>query len=113
VADGRDKYQTDEIRARIRHILMHEWDPIGVPGLPVDEYDRYIAKIYLMLLNARTNRQRIANHLLGIATVSMGLSDRPARRERVQPRCYGANVPAAGNYPTRRNGSAHGLPRCH
>jgi hypothetical protein len=52
VARGRDKYHSDEIPARIRHILMHEWDPIGVPGLPVDEYDRYIATILLMLLDA-------------------------------------------------------------
>jgi hypothetical protein len=78
-----NKYQTDEIRSRVRDILMHEWDPIGVAGIcPADEYDRYISTIYFILSDERTNHRRIANHLLGIATVSMGLSDRPILRER-------------------------------
>jgi hypothetical protein len=83
MAHGRDKDQTRENRARIQEILMQKWDPIGTFGIgPDDEYDRYISTIYLMLLDERTNHQRVADHLLGLATAAMGLSDRPKLREK-------------------------------
>jgi hypothetical protein len=75
--------ETEEIRSRIRDILIHKWDPIGISGIcPPDEYDSYISTIFLMLSDVRTNHQRITDHLSGIAAHSMGLSDRPALRER-------------------------------
>jgi len=46
------------------------------------EYDSYIATIYLMLFDERTNRQRLANHLRKLATTSMVLSDGRELRER-------------------------------
>src|SRR5258708_1832650 len=84
MARGCNKYRARENRARIRDVLMHKWDPIGVSGIfeAADEYDSYIGRIYWMLLDERTNHHRIANHLLGLATNSMGFSDGRELRER-------------------------------
>jgi hypothetical protein len=79
----RNRNKTEEIRSRIRDILTHKWDPIGISGIcPPDEYDSYIGTIFLILSDVRTNHQRITHHLSRIAAHSMGLSDRPALRER-------------------------------
>jgi hypothetical protein len=53
MAHGRNKYQSRESRARVREILMREWDPIGVSGVPeaADEYDRYVGTVYVMLMD--------------------------------------------------------------
>jgi hypothetical protein len=85
MAHRHDKYHAREKQARIRHVLMLEWDLLNGFGA-ADEYDSYIGTIYLMLLNERTNRKRIADHLLGLAINSMGLSDKPELREK----CSGA-----------------------
>jgi hypothetical protein len=55
MAHGRNKYQARINRARARDVLMREWDPIGVSGIPeaADEYDSDLGTIYLMLLDAR------------------------------------------------------------
>jgi hypothetical protein len=37
---------------RIRHVLMHEWDPIGIGSVadwPEDEYDAYLMPVYSIL----------------------------------------------------------------
>jgi hypothetical protein len=83
MARRRNKYQVREKQARIRDILLREWDPIA-PGFPKPptEYDSYLGTIYSMLVDERTNHYRIANHLLHIATHSMGLSDGRELRER-------------------------------
>ncbi len=75
--------QDREIRERIREILMQKWDPIGIAGIcPDNEYDHYVSKVYLVLLDECTDHQRIADHLLDLATAAMGLSDRPRLREK-------------------------------
>jgi hypothetical protein len=76
MAHGRNKYQSRENRTRVREILMREWDPIGVCGVPeaVDEYDRYVGKVYVMLMDERATREAIAAYLYDIATNYMGLS---------------------------------------
>ena len=38
----------DSVR-RIRHVFMHDWNPIGVDGLPEDEYDSYVMPLYSLL----------------------------------------------------------------
>jgi hypothetical protein len=60
MAHDRNKYQSRENRAKIREILMHEWDPIGVRDAPEaqDEYDAYVGRVYVMLVDeARHARQ--------------------------------------------------------
>ena len=37
---------------KIRHVFLHEWDPIGignVEGWPEDEYDSYVMPVYSIL----------------------------------------------------------------
>jgi hypothetical protein len=73
---GRNKYQSRENRAGVREVLMREWDPIGVSGVPeaADEYDRYVGTVYVMLMDHRATAEAIATYLLGTATRHMGLS---------------------------------------
>ena len=55
---------------------MHEWDPIGVAGIPEasDEYDSYVGEVYVMLMDRRATAEDIARRLFGLATNHMGLS---------------------------------------
>ena len=50
MAHGRNKCQSRENRARVRRILLQEWDPIGIRDAPEasDEYDRYADRAYVM-----------------------------------------------------------------
>jgi hypothetical protein len=34
---------------RIRHVFMHDWNPIGVDDLREDEYDSYVMPLYSLL----------------------------------------------------------------
>jgi hypothetical protein len=74
---GRNKYQSRQDRARIRQILMREWDPIGVAGVAeaADEYDTYVGTVYVMLMDDRATAEKIAGYLFEIATGHMGLSN--------------------------------------
>lgn len=67
--------------AAIRRILISEWDPIGC-GVPEDEYDSYIPRIYLFM-QALVNVEVLASHLERLETVSMGLRGDLARSRRV------------------------------
>lgn len=66
---------------KIRQVLMSEWDPIGC-GVPDDEYDSYIPKIYL-LMQERVSVHELASHLEKLETLSMGLSANPETNRRV------------------------------
>jgi hypothetical protein len=87
MTNGRNKYQSRENRAQVREVLMRDWDPIGVAGVPeaADEYDAYADKAYLMLMHDRATAEAISAYLFEIATSHMGLSrtgdlaDRSAR----------------------------------
>ena len=56
---------------------MREWDPIGISDVPevADEYDDYVAKIYVMLMDERAGCEVIAAYLFDIAANHMGISD--------------------------------------
>jgi hypothetical protein len=60
--------------ARIRSVLLEEWDPIGVRDEPraQDEYDSYVTGIYA-LLAAHAPGREIADYLHKIETIRMGL----------------------------------------
>jgi hypothetical protein len=75
--DGRNKYQSRENRAKVREVLMREWDPIGVSDFPdaQDEYDTYVDKVYVMLMGERASAEMIAAYLFDVATVRMGSSN--------------------------------------
>ena len=88
---GKNKYQSAESRARVREVLMEEWDPIGVRDIPgaEDEYDGYVGKVYVMLMDARVSEQALENYLFETATTHIGmpatsnLMERCARTARV------------------------------
>ena len=75
LSSGRNKYQSRESRASIRKVLMEAWDPIGVHNAPEaqDEYDAYVSKAYVMLMDEKASEQAIAAYLYDIATSHMGL----------------------------------------
>ena len=66
----------DWVQAKIRPVLMEEWDPLGVNDVPeaADEYDSYIGGIYALLRDGAAD-ERIAQHLSEIETKTMGLPD--------------------------------------
>jgi hypothetical protein len=84
MSHGRNKYQSRENRARVREVLMQEWDPIGVRDVPQaqDEYDQYVGEVYVMLMDQRATEEAISAYLYDIATNYMGLSPRPELVER-------------------------------
>lgn len=79
---GKDKYRSRWNRARVRDILMREWDPIGVFGRVEDEYDAYVGTVYVMLMDQRASAEEIAAFLLDIEARHMGLA--PGDRARSQ-----------------------------
>jgi hypothetical protein len=76
MAHGRNKYQSRENRARVRDILMREWDPIGVADAPEasDEYDAYVGTVYVMLMDQRASKDEITAYLFDVAANHMGIS---------------------------------------
>ena len=75
MAYGRNKYQSRANRARVRRILLQDWDPIGINHVPEagQEYDRYADKAYVMLMDDRATADTIAEYLYQIAAEYMGL----------------------------------------
>ena len=71
-----DKGKSREIRVQIRHILMREWDPIGVSDTPeaADEYDLYIGGVY-ELLERGASEGNICAYLRAIEVTRMGMVD--------------------------------------
>jgi hypothetical protein len=74
MSHGRNKYQSRENRAQVREVLLREWDLIGV-GRAQDEYDAYVGKVYVMLMDEHATAEAIAAYLFEVATGHMGLSD--------------------------------------
>ena len=79
---GRDKHRSRENRARLRRILRQDWDPIGVPGLPDDEYNRYADAAYVMLIYDQADARSIADYLYETATVYIGMTPYVGLREK-------------------------------
>lgn len=68
---------------KLRQILMEEWDPIGVAGVPeaADEYDSYQGQIGSRL-RAHAPADEIAAFLTDVEEVQMGLGESPTARSR-------------------------------
>jgi hypothetical protein len=85
-------------KKEIGRILWQVWDPIGVNAIPEarDEYDDYVEGVY-SLLQSGVSDEQLAQHLLYIASDTMGLSG--ATLEDMKP-----TVEALRKvYPTRSN----------
>jgi len=61
--------------AAVKETLLRKWDPIEIQDEPLahDEYDSYIRVICRLLIEER-GAAILANHLLELETVSMGLN---------------------------------------
>jgi hypothetical protein len=70
-----DKKRLREIQDSIRHVLLHDWDPIEVANEPLakSEYDSYVGAVYRLLASG-ASEQEIARHLWKIETEGMELS---------------------------------------
>ena len=84
MSHGRNKYQSRENRARVRELFMREWDPIGVAGSAggEGEYDPYVARAYVMLMDENATADEIADYLYWVTTAGMGMSESAERKER-------------------------------
>ena len=71
----------------IAEIMMKEWDPIGVSGVPEanDEYDAYVAEVY-RLLSRRASSNEIFEYLWWVETEHMALRGDRQRTLRVSSR---------------------------
>jgi hypothetical protein len=71
--------------ADLRRILMEDWDPIGVRGVPeaADEYDSYLPQIGSRLRDGATKEELVA-YLTSIEEDRMGLTPSDAARRRNQ-----------------------------
>jgi hypothetical protein len=69
--------------AQLRSIVVEEWDPIGVRGVPeaADEYDSYLGQIGERLREGKT-ADEIAGYLTEVEEVRMGLGFSEAARNR-------------------------------
>lgn len=67
---GKSEYR--RIEAEIRTVLANVWNPIGIVGLPADEYDGYVGRIYGLL--TRSSDNELARELLRIEREDLGLS---------------------------------------
>jgi hypothetical protein len=78
MAEGPDKNQLRADRAKVRAVLMREWDPINVRDVPEarGRYNSYIGKVHLMLMDERATCEVIAAHLCHIA-MRLGLAENP------------------------------------
>jgi hypothetical protein len=63
---------------------MESWDPIGVRDFPEaqDEYDGYVGKVYVMLMDDRASSQAIAAYLYDIAISYIGITPGPELKAR-------------------------------
>jgi hypothetical protein len=66
-------------RMRVRDVLNREWDPIGIRGDPVDEYDPYVLAIASMIQD-RSVDSTLLRYMEWAEVDSIGLS--PFKRDR-------------------------------
>lgn len=69
-----------ELYRRVDEILHYLWDPIGVAGAPGarDEYNGYLPTIHTLVRKA-ADQQEIADHLMRVERVNMGLNPKADR----------------------------------
>ena len=78
-----------EIQDRIRDVLNHQWDPIGVAHIVEDEYDGYIGEIYA-LLKIGSSAVELVEHLRSIEANQMELRVSPMEKLRAVADSCGA-----------------------
>ena len=65
--------------ARIRAVLINDWDPMGLsdaPGTP-DDYDAVAREVHALITDPQTTAERVAAYLRWVEREQMGLQSRP------------------------------------
>jgi hypothetical protein len=68
---------------RVRHIILHEWDPIGIQGYkdwPQDEYDAYVPDVCQLLMRG-ASFEEVFSYMWWLETQHMGLPGERGRTE--------------------------------
>ena len=65
--------------ARIREVLLNEWDPMGLSDAPgtVDDYDAVAREVHALVTDADVTVERVAHYLEWAEDELMGLQRRP------------------------------------
>lgn len=65
--------------ARIREVLLKEWDPMGLADAPgtVDDYDAVAREVHALATDADVTVERVAHYLEWAEDELMGLQRRP------------------------------------
>jgi len=74
-----DRNSPKHLFARIREVLLSDWDPMGLgdaPGTP-DDYDAVARELHALVTDPDTTVERIAAYLRWIEREQMGLQRRP------------------------------------
>ena len=74
-----DKDSPKHLFARIREVLLRDWDPMGLadaPGTP-DDYDAVARELHALVTDRSATVERIAAYLRWIEREQMGLQRRP------------------------------------
>ncbi|MBA1362076.1 hypothetical protein [Burkholderia gladioli] len=84
---------TDLLANSVRRVLLEEWDPIGIKGIPEaqDEYDSYVLKICGML-RADCSAEGLCKHLRWIETEQMGLDGDELHTSEIAKKLVGLDV---------------------
>ena len=87
------RWQVVTIQDSIRRVLIDEWDPIGVRGVPeaVGEYDSYIGHIYQILKGSRS-ADDLADYLDRIEREEICVSTSGETRTQVAGKLLALNV---------------------
>jgi len=76
---SRDKDSPKHLFARIREVLLRDWDPMGLsaaPGTP-DDYDAVARELHALVTDRSTTVERVAAYLRWVEREQMGLQRRP------------------------------------
>ena len=74
------KQNPKHLFARIREVLLREWDPMGLadaPGSPND-YDAVAREVHALVTDTEVTVERVAHYLEWAEDELMGLQRRPA-----------------------------------
>ena len=79
MSPSQDKDNPKHLFARIRQVLLSDWDPMGLadaPGTP-DDYDAVARELHALVTDRSATVERIAAYLRWIEREQMGLQRRP------------------------------------
>ena len=98
MSDYRDRAK--RYHEAIHHVLLREWDPIGVADIPEaqDEYDGYIHQIHGMLIRHEP-KHILFDYLWRVETEHMGLFGNRRRTEDIAGRLVHLREEMEGDAP--------------